>query len=84
MKLLAMRNAEAQAVDAVPLLDNQTFRQALLSQIAIGWRLLLLTALPKADGETHLLAALADDANGEIQVVTTPLGRSYHSLTPDC
>ena len=84
MTLLAMRNAEAQAADAIPLLDGPAFRQALLSQIAVGWRLLLLTALPKVGGQTHLLAALADDANGELQVASTPLGSSYPALTPDC
>jgi Ni,Fe-hydrogenase III large subunit len=84
MTLLAMRNAEAQAVGAVPLLDDPTFRQDLLSQIAVGWRLLLLTALPKTDGEIRLLAALANDANGEIRVAATPLDRCYRALTPDC
>src|SRR6187401_1772625 len=84
MKLLAMRNAEARATDAVPLLTDPIFRQSLLSHIALGWRLLLLTALPTADGETHLLAALADDVNGEIRVAATPLDGSYRGLTPDC
>jgi Ni,Fe-hydrogenase III large subunit len=84
MTLLAMRNAEAQAADAVPLLDGPAFRKVLLSKIAVGWRLLLLIALPKAGGETHLFAALADDANGEIKVAATPLGHSYPALTPDC
>ena len=84
MTLLAMRNAETQATDAIPLLENTAFRKELLSQIALGWRLLLLTALPKLGRETHLLAALADDANGEIQIGATPLGHSYPALTPDC
>src|SRR6185295_9983778 len=39
---------------------------------------------PKADGEIHLLAALADDASGQIQVATTALGGSYPALTPEC
>ena len=84
MTLLAIRNAEAQAPDAIPLVDNAAFREALLSQIAIGKRLLLLTALPTADGPRQLLAALADDANGEIHVTTTPVHGSYPALTPDC
>src|SRR6185295_9456306 len=84
MKLLAMRNAEAQAADAIPLLADPIFRQTLLSHIALGWRLLLLTVLPTADGGTHLLAALADDANGELRVTATPLDGSYRALTPDC
>src|SRR5579872_1914666 len=84
MTLLVIRNAEAQAPDAIPLVDNAAFREALLSQIAIGKRLLLLTALPTADGPRQLLAALADDANGEIHVTTTPVHGSYPALTPDC
>ena len=84
MTLLATRNAEAHPLDAIPLVDNSAFRQALLSQVAMGRRLLLLTALPAANGETPLLAALADDANGEIHVTTTPVHGSYSALTPDC
>jgi Ni,Fe-hydrogenase III large subunit len=84
MTLLAVRNAEAHPADAIPRLDRPGFRRALLSKIDSGWRLLLLTALPKVGGETHLLAALADDANGDIHVATTPIGPTYPALTPDC
>jgi Ni,Fe-hydrogenase III large subunit len=84
MKLLAIRNAEAHAVDAIPLLDGLAFRQLLLSQIAGGWRLLLLTVLPKLGEQTRLLAALADDANGETRIAATPVSGSYLALTPDC
>ena len=84
MTLLTMRNAEAQALDAIPLLDNQVFRQTVLSRIATGKRLLLLTALPAANGTARLLAALADDVNGEMQIAATPMRESYPALTPDC
>jgi Ni,Fe-hydrogenase III large subunit len=84
MTLLAMRNAEPRPVEAVPRLDGPAFRQVLLSKIAAGWRLLLLTALPKLGDETHLLAVLADDTNGQIQIATTPSGASYPALTTDC
>lgn len=81
---LVIRNAEAGELDAIPLLDNAAFHQAVLSQVTLGKRLLLLTALPSASGETQLLAALADDANGEIHVNATPVHGSYSALTPDC
>jgi Ni,Fe-hydrogenase III large subunit len=84
MMLLAMHNAEARPIDAVPLVDGPAFRRELLSRIAAGWRLLLLTALPRVGDETRLLAALADDRSGEITVAGTPLGSSYPALTPEC
>jgi Ni,Fe-hydrogenase III large subunit len=84
MTLLAARNAEPWALDAIPLVDDAAFRDTVLSQIAKGRRLLLLTAHPAASGAMRLLAALANDANGEIEVAVTPARDTYSALTPDC
>jgi Ni,Fe-hydrogenase III large subunit len=81
---LRIGNAVPAAIAAVPEIGADTFRDAVLSQIADGRRLLLLTGLPKADGGARLLAALADDSSGEIGLLGAPVVGSYAALTPDC
>ncbi len=84
MTLLATGNAEPKPVDALPVLACDDFREAVLTQIAGGKRLLFLTALPSDDAATRLLAAVADDANSEINLAITTVTDAYPALTPDC
>ena len=51
------------------------FRGEVLSAIAEGWRLLLLTGLSWMCGGHSLLAALADDHSGEIGLIATVVGK---------
>ncbi|HEV2186352.1 MAG TPA: NADH-quinone oxidoreductase subunit C, partial [Stellaceae bacterium] len=84
MTLLATGNAEPRPVEALPVLASDEFHETVLSRIADGRRLLLLSALPGGGGETRLLAALADDASGEIGLTATAVTGSYPALTPNC
>jgi len=84
MTFLTLGNAEPKPVAALPVLAVDEFREAVLSRIAGGRRLLLLTALRGDGGETRLLAALADDASGEIGLAATVVTGAYPALTPDC
>jgi hypothetical protein len=76
-------NAVALPVDAVPVASVEGFRRDVLATVAGGRRLLLLTGLPE-NGSTRLLAALADDASGQIGLTACLATRSYPALTPDC
>src|SRR5437763_10470699 len=71
-------------IAAVPVLDVAEFRRDILDRIDRGGRLLLLTGLRGAGGETRLLAAIADDAQGDIAVCSIAVRDSYPALTPDC
>jgi Ni,Fe-hydrogenase III large subunit len=82
MTLLTTGNSIPKPIAAIPVLDNDRFRQEVLSQIGGGRRLLLLTVIPGPD--KRLLAALADDAIGEIGLLSTVVADSYPALTPDC
>jgi len=84
MTFLTIGNAELKPVDALPVLARDEFREEVLSQVGEGRRLLLLSALPGDGGETRLLAALADDARGEIGLAATTVADSYPALTLDC
>ena len=71
-------------IAAVPVLDIAEFRRDILDRIDRGGRLLLLTGLRGAGGETRLLAAIADDARGDILLCSTLVADTYPALTPDC
>jgi Ni,Fe-hydrogenase III large subunit len=81
---LTTANAVPVPLAAVPLWPVERLRESLLSAIATGRRLLLLTGLGRNDAGTHLLAALADDAQGEIGLAFAIVADAYPALTPDC
>ncbi len=82
--LLTTGNALPVAISAIPLLPFDRFRDDVLSAVEEGRRLLLLVGISQAVDGVRLLAALADDANGEIGLVATLVSNSYRALTPDC
>jgi Ni,Fe-hydrogenase III large subunit len=83
-RLLTTGNAVPVATAAIPVADTDSFRGEVLSGIAEGWRLLLLIGLSQDQAGTRLLAALADDVQGEIGLIATVVGKNYPALTPDC
>src|SRR6266851_3538488 len=78
------RNAVPLPVAAVPVLDIDAFRRAVLGRIEQHGRLLLLIGLPHAGNEIRLLAAVADDPHGEIHLCSTLVVGAYPALTPEC
>ena len=84
MPFATTRNAVPLPIAAVPILDIAEFRRDVLDRIDGGGRLLLLSGLPGRSGETRLLAAIADDTQGEIAVCSTAAWDAYPALTPDC
>jgi Ni,Fe-hydrogenase III large subunit len=84
MPFAMTRNTVPLPIAAVPVLDIAEFRRDILDRIDRGGRLLLLTGLPGGGGETRLLAAIANDAQGDIAVCSTAVRDSYPALTPDC
>src|SRR5207253_8116141 len=82
--LIKTRNAVPVPTSAIPVVDIDTFRSAVVSAIAGGSRLLLLVGLSREAEGTRLLAALADDAPGEIGLLATVASSGYPALTPDC
>jgi len=82
--LLDTGNAVPVPTSEVPELDVDHFREVVLASVGWGRRLLLLCGLARIASRTRLLAALADDVNGRIGLVTTVVGSGYPSLTPAC
>jgi Ni,Fe-hydrogenase III large subunit len=86
---LATRNAVPVPLAAVPQLNVATFRREILSAVERGRRLLLLCGIAREDGGTRLLAAIADDARGDLGLASTVVAAAYPAaaypaLTPDC
>jgi Ni,Fe-hydrogenase III large subunit len=84
MPFATTRNTAPLPISAVPVVDIAEFRRDVLARIGRGGRLLLLSGLPGSDGETRLVAAIADDARGEIAVCSAAVRDAYPALTPDC
>lgn len=83
--LLDTGNAAPVPMDEVPNLDIDLFRDTVLASVGRGRRLLLLCGLGQTTDGTRLLAALADDANGRIGLITTSVvADSYPCLTRAC
>ena len=76
-------NAMSLPLAAVPVLDIDAFRRALIDAVTNGCRLLFLGGLWRQGTAIRLLAALADDRRGEIAVCGSDVGLSYPALTPD-
>jgi Ni,Fe-hydrogenase III large subunit len=77
-------NAAPISIKAVPLLSMEMFRHEILSAIERGDRLLLLCGIGREHGGIRLVAALADDARGEICLTSSVAAEVYPALTPDC
>jgi Ni,Fe-hydrogenase III large subunit len=80
---LPLRNGEAAGLDEVPVLAMADFRAAVIDGVRSGSRLAALFGRP-AEGGLSLVAVLARDDAGLLSVLSTQVGDSYPSLTPDC
>src|SRR5579864_2764107 len=77
-------NAVPVATASLPVADIGAFRHQVLAAIGEGSRLLLLVGLSQDAEGTRLLAALANDARGEIGLLATDVAGGYPALTPEC
>jgi Ni,Fe-hydrogenase III large subunit len=84
MSMQSTRNAAPLALAAVPVLEIGAFRRAIIDGAAAGRRLLFLGGLTQDGAATRLLAALADDARGEIGLCASDVAGNYEALTPEC
>jgi Ni,Fe-hydrogenase III large subunit len=84
MPMTTARNATPLPLAAVPVLEIGAFRRAILSRVAAGRRLLFLGGLGRDGAATRLLAALADDARGELDLCAADVAGAYPALTQEC
>ena len=79
----SLRMGEPVPLDEIPVVTPAEFR-ALFGEL--GWRLRLVALFgrPVADGQTELMAILADDRNSQLQAFATRVEGSYAAVTPVC
>ncbi|HEX9107035.1 MAG TPA: NADH-quinone oxidoreductase subunit C, partial [Longimicrobiales bacterium] len=82
--LLELRNAQACGREEIPALNVMHFRERVVTRVALGLRLVTLFGLSAEGERVQLLAVLANDAEGTLELVRTEVADRFPSLTPDC
>ncbi len=82
-RVLEAWNADALDARAVPVLPVDEFQQIVSDVVAVGGR--VTTMFGEAAGaETLVTAALADDPEGKLGILSTRVGGSWPSLAAEC
>lgn len=84
LEQLGLRNRRAVPLAAIPRQTIDRFRATVLESIGNRWRLVSFFGCPEAAGQTLLVAVLGQDERGELSALSTVVGDSYPSLTPEC
>lgn len=79
-----IHNAQAIASSECPRVSFDDFRESVVARAGRGARLAALLAFAAPDGAATLLAALALDDRGLLELLACPVEAEYPSLTPDC
>ncbi|NLI79662.1 MAG: hydrogenase [Candidatus Riflebacteria bacterium] len=82
-----LRNGRATTLGRVPRLAFDGFRARVLEAVGEGKRIAALFGLPAVApgaGPLPVFAVLADDARGDLEVLSTEVGPRFQALTPDC
>jgi Ni,Fe-hydrogenase III large subunit len=84
LSAVGLRNRRAVQLAAVPRESAGQFQQTVSEAVRNGRRLVAFFGMPEPDGRTALLAVLADDARGRLEVTSTHVDEAYPALTPGC
>ncbi len=82
--LLEVRNAQAVAREEIPALNVIHFRDRVVTRVALGARLVTFFGVPGEGASVELVAVLANDAEGTLELLRTEVQDRFPSLTPDC
>ena len=77
-------NGETVSLDKVPILDYEEFRETVLMLIEKQGRIASMFGMPVEYGMTRIFAIVAKPGQGNLCALSTEVGDSYKSLTPDC
>lgn len=75
-------NGQALPLSGLPRLELADFRERLVAGLAQNSRVASLFGLPEGEG-ILLIAVLARDSQGFMEILSGPVGESYPSLTPE-
>lgn len=77
-------NRRATRLDAIPSHSAESFRDAIVSQVRDGWRIVSLFGTPEQADALRLIAILADDERGQLNAATAVVGDRYPSIGAEC
>jgi len=83
-RILEAWNGEAVDAAAVPVLPSQDFQQIVADVLTAGGRPSAYFGRPDGEGSVLVTAALADDAQGRLGLLSTRVGASWPSLSAEC
>jgi Ni,Fe-hydrogenase III large subunit len=84
--MLALGNGEAAERASIPIVSEPEFRETVLDQVELGWRVIALFGCEHFSGhEPHLVAVLGDEGSSTIGMVATRIDpQGFEALTPSC
>ncbi len=82
--LVPFHNGEAVGWSALAALSFDRFREAVLTAVDGGQRLVAFFGLRESRSKLRLIAVIADDQNGVLCGLRTRVEDAYPALTPDC
>jgi Ni,Fe-hydrogenase III large subunit len=83
-RLAPARNGAALARGSVPRLAFTELRESVLDATSDGRRVAAFFGMPAPDDRVELVAVLANDAEGTLEVGTAVVDLAFESLTPEC
>lgn len=81
---LRIKNPGAFPLSALPCLEEGAFRSRLLGLVENGLRVSTFFGLPGSGGPVRIVAVLADDSVGELEILSTQTNSHFLALTPQC
>jgi Ni,Fe-hydrogenase III large subunit len=81
---ISLRNGDTAALAEISETSFADFREQILQATENGARIASLFGQPASAGGVRLFAVLANDAEGQLTLLSTEVADSYPSLTPAC
>jgi Ni,Fe-hydrogenase III large subunit len=81
---VVLRNGGTVALAEIPSVGFADFREQILLDAENGARIACLFGQPAGADHVRLIAVLANDAEGQLTLLSTEVAGSYPSLTPAC
>jgi Ni,Fe-hydrogenase III large subunit len=78
------RNGDVISLSEIPRQNPEDFREQILQATENGSRIATFFGQPIANGKILLFAALANDAEGQLQILSAEVDEKFPSLTPAC
>src|SRR5512137_1732513 len=77
-------NGETVKLERVPVLELEEFRETLQMLVGKNGRICSMFGMPMEYSMTRIFAIIAKDLQGNLCLLSTEVGDTYKSFTPDC